>query len=340
MFKTRQLPAFAALASLLILGAESSTALAVDTIYEDKASNSSQNFQGSVSKKARPKVGLALGGGGARGAAHVGVLRILEQQGITIDYIAGTNVGAVVGGLYAAGISLDSMEEMFVKRSLLKAYLTVPLKVRILVIPLFSTSRLIGRKSLDGLYRGNRFRKFLNRYVPESERDLTDLKIPFGAVTFDLIDGEVKVLKEGNLGKVLQASSAIPVLRKPVKMKTSSGDNHLFVDGGVAVNLPVKQVREMGADVVIAVNLNDSRTASKESEFYKVGSVSHRVIQLHLKSIDKEQLENADLVIDPDVDGIGLISSSQKDAEYAIKAGESAALKELDKLHKLTKTGH
>lgn len=319
-----------------IIGIQST--LASDTVYEGSKNVPHQDK--SARKATRPKVGLALGGGGARGAAHVGVLRILEQQGINIDYIAGTNVGAVVGGLYAAGISLDSMEDMFVKRSLLKAYLTVPLKVRILVIPLFSASRLMGRRSLDGLYRGNKFRKFLNRYVPESERDLTDLKIPFGAVTFDLIDGKVKVLRKGNLGQVLQASSAIPVLRKPVRMKTASGDTHLFVDGGVSVNLPVKQVRDMGADVVIAVNLNDSKTASQEAEFYKVGSVSHRVIQLHLKSIDEKQLKAADIVIDPDVDGIGLISNSKKDAEDAIKAGEAAALARLDQLHKLTETGN
>ena len=286
--------------------------------------------------KSRPKIGLALGGGGARGAAHVGVLKVLEEQGITIDYIVGTNVGAVVGGLYSAGVSLDSIEEMFTKRSLMKAYLTVPLKVRILVIPLFSASRLLGRKSLDGLYRGNKFRKFLNRYVPESERDLQDLKIPFGAVAFDLIDGKAKVLTSGNLGSVLQASSAIPVLRKPVRLETTS-QKGLFVDGGVSVNMPVKQVREMGADLVIAVNLDDASNASKEEEFYKVGSVSHRVINLHLMAIDKDQLEAADVVINPNVDHIGLISSSKKDAKEAINAGEQAALKQIDQINKLIK---
>lgn len=278
----------------------------------------------------RPKVGLALGGGGARGAAHVGVLRVLEDQDIPIDYIAGTNVGAVVGGLYAAGVSLDSIEKMFTKRSLMKAYLTVPLKVRILVIPLFSISRSLGHRSLDGMYRGNKFKKFLNKYVPESERDIKDLKIPFGAVAYDLLEGKVKTLREGNLGKVLQASSAIPVLRKPVKLNES-----LFVDGGISANLPVKQVKAMGADIVIAVNLNDSTKRSKEEDFYKVGSVSHRVIALHLQTVDEDQVEAADLVIEPKVDSIGLISSSAKDAKNAISRGESAAMLKLDEINKL-----
>lgn len=279
----------------------------------------------------RPKIGLALGGGGARGAAHVGVLRMLDRQGIQIDYIAGTNVGAVVGGLYAAGVSVDSIEKMFTKRSLMKAYLTVPIKVRILVIPLFSLPRMLGRKSLDGLYRGGRFKKFLNKYVPESERDLKDLKIPFGAVAFDLIDGRPETLKEGNLGAVLQASSATPVLRKPVRL-----NDGLYVDGGVSVNLPVKEVRAMGADIVIAVNLNKEKKRKKEIEqFYKVGSVSHRIITLHLNSIDKNQLQKADLVIEPEVENIGLTSSSSKDAKKAIQSGEAATMAKLDEINKL-----
>lgn len=281
----------------------------------------------------RPKVGLALSGGGARGAAHVGVLRILEQQGIHIDYIAGTNTGAVVGGLYSAGVSIDYLEQMFTKRSLMHAYLTVPVKLRIVVIPLFYVPRMVGRKSFDGLYEGNRFRTFLNKYLPESEQDISDLKIPFGAVAVNLLDGKVDTLRSGNLGRALQASSALPVLRKPVKI----GDG-LYVDGGVSVNLPVKQVREMGADIVIAVSLDDEPDLTvKESEFEKVGSVSHRVLTMHLSSVDREQLKAANVVIRPEVEKIGLMSTSAKDAKSAIDAGEHAALASIEAIKQLLK---
>lgn len=279
----------------------------------------------------QPKIGLALGGGGARGAAHVGVLHILEQQGVPIDYIAGTNVGAVVGGLYSAGVSISSLKEMFTRGTLMKAYLNVPLKLRLMGIPLVSTSRLLGHKSFDGLYRGEKFKSFLNKYVPESERDLEDLKVPFGAVTYDLINGEVKVLRKGNLGAVLQASSAIPVLRKPVQLGTEA-EPLLCIDGGVAVNIPVKEVREMGADIVIAVDLNDYARGSKLEEYYKPGSVSHRVIQAHLRSIDRGQLDNADIVIKPNVDHMGLMSRQPELARRAILEGENATMEKWEQI--------
>ena len=278
-----------------------------------------------------PKIGLALGGGGARGAAHVGVLHILEQQGVPIDYIAGTNVGAVVGGLYSAGVSISSLKEMFTRGTLMKAYLNVPLKLRLMGIPLVSTSRLLGHKSFDGLYRGEKFKSFLNKYVPESERDLEDLKVPFGAVTYDLINGEVKVLRKGNLGAVLQASSAIPVLRKPVQLGTEA-EPLLCIDGGVAVNIPVKEVREMGADIVIAVDLNDYARGSKLEEYYKPGSVSHRVIQAHLRCIDRGQLDNADIVIKPNVDHMGLMSRQPELARRAILEGENATMEKWEQI--------
>ena len=202
--------------------------------------------------------------------------------------------------------------------------------MRIFVVPIVSTTKLFGMKSYDGLYRGGKFRKFLNKYVPESEQDIKDLKIPFGAVSLDLIDGKVETIRTGNLGKVLQASSAIPILRKPVKLK-----NGLYVDGGVSVNLPVEQVKQMGADIVIAVNLDNTDEVVDEDQFYKTGSVSSRVISLHLKSIDKGQKALADIVIEPDVKNIGLISSSSKDAKQAITAGKQACMLKLDEINKL-----
>lgn len=276
-----------------------------------------------------PRVGLVLGGGGARGAAHVGVLKILEQEGIRIDYITGVNIGAVVGGLYSAGVSISYLEEMFTKKSLMRAYLTVPVNVRMLAVPLFIIPRLMGKRGYDGLYKGNKFRDYLNRYVPQSESDIEDSKIPFGAVALNLLDGKLTTLRTGNLGTALQASSAIPILRRPVKI-----NNGLYVDGGVTNNLPVSEAKAMGADIVIAVDLDDPGKTIKERDLTGIGSVSHRVVMLHLEHVDKQQAPLANVLIRPEVAEIGLMSESSKDARTAELAGERAALEALPAIKK------
>lgn len=268
----------------------------------------------------RPHIGLALGGGGTRGAAHVGVLRVLQREGVPIDLIAGTSMGAVVGGLYAGGVPVDSIGEKFAKKSLLRAFLTVPIPVRIAAVPLFYVPRLLGFKSYDGFYRGGRFRDYLNRSVPESHRDIEKLQIPFGAVALNLIDGQAYTIRTGNLGRALQASAAVPILRKPVLL-----DGKMFVDGGVTANLPVSQAREMGADIVIAVDVDERFQPVPDKTFKEIGSVAHRVMTLHLAKVDEDQLRDADVVIHPNVNGIGLVSMRESDVIDAIKAGERAA---------------
>jgi len=194
---------------------------------------------------------------------------------------------------------------------------------------------MVGERTYDGLYRGNKFRNFLNKYVPQSEQDLEDLKIAFAAVALDLVSGKEEAIKAGNLGKALQASSAIPVLRKPVKM-----DDKLYVDGGVMCNLPVRHAREMGADIVIAVDLDDPQRRAREQDFSAIGSVTQRVITLHLANIDRAQAAEADLLIRPRVADIGLMSSDKQDARHAIEAGERAALDTIEDIRKLLEKFH
>lgn len=268
----------------------------------------------------RARVVLALGGGGTRGCAHIGVLRVLEREGIPVDGIVGTSIGAIVGGLYAAGVKVDEIEHRMLNRSLLKAYQTVPIPIRVALIPIFFLPRCLGHQPLDGLYKGKRFRNYLNNCVPEADREIKALPIPFVAVASNLLDAKPFAITEGNLGLAIQASSAIPVLRRPVHMNGA-----LLVDGGLQANLPAKQAKQLGGDIVIAVDVDETFATLKEKDFHRIGSVGKRVINMVLAKVDEDQLSSADIVIHPVVNNISLLSSKSKDARYAIAQGEAAA---------------
>ena len=255
-----------------------------------------------------------------RAAAHVGVLKVLEEEGIPVDYIVGTSTGAVVGGLYSAGMTPMHIEEQFTKKKFMHAFLTVPLTLRVLVIPLFYTPKLIGIESYDGLYRGKKFANYLNKQLPMAERNIEDMRIPFGAVAVNLLDGKAETITKGNLSHALQASCAIPALRKPVQL-----GHGLYIDGGVLDNLPVERTKKMGADLVIAVDIDEKIVPLADPYFKKFGSVSHRVVTMHYAVIDQSEQASADYIIHPDVTGVGLISTDTNDAKKCVEAGEAAA---------------
>lgn len=280
------------------------------------------------SASSRPRIGLALGGGGTRGSAHIGVLRVLEKEGIKVDCVSGTSIGAIVGGLYCAGVSIDDIEKMFLNKKLLHSYQTVPIWVRLAVVPVFVLPHLVGYHHYDGLYRGNKFAHFIEKSVPRACRSIENLKIPFCAVASSLVDGKSHGFKSGCLARAIQASSAIPVLRRPVEI-----DKDLYVDGGIIDNLPVSYARELGADIVIAVDVDErfQRTGSKEDllQFTKIGSVGNRVISMILSRVDEDSVESADVLIQPKVNEISLLSESKKQAMEAIAQGEMSARAQL-----------
>ena len=199
----------------------------------------------------------------------------------------------------------------------MKSFMTVPLWVRILVAPIMVTPRLVGYHPYDGLYNGNKFRKYLNHSVPEAERHIEDLKTPFRAVAVNIVDGKLYTIGRGNLGYALQASSAVPGVRKPVEI------NHkLFVDGGFMANVPVTLAKEeFKPDIIIAVNVDERLNEVPLETFRKIGSVSKRMLTLDLSTMDEIQCKDADIVIHPNVDGIGLLSRSVKESRQAMDAG-------------------
>lgn len=177
------------------------------------------------------KVGLALGSGSARGWSHIGVIRALEEEGITVDYIAGTSIGALVGAVYASG-RIDLLEDavqQFSRKHILS--LSDP------VLP------------KSGLIDGVKIADFIHQYV--LDMPIERLPIPLAIIATDLNTGDEVILKEGNIVEAIRASISLPGIFKPVRK-----DDYLLVDGGLVNPVPVRTVREMGADLVIAVDLN------------------------------------------------------------------------------------
>ena len=224
----------------------------------------------------RKKVGVVLSGGGAKGFAHVGVLKVLEEAGIPIDYIAGTSMGAVVGGLYAAGYSSDLIDSLIKiqdwsylmrddiyrkhqhasRRDHQKRYIiSLPYQLK------FREKR--GKVTLPpGVYAGqNIYTLFLKLTAGyQHDLDFDDLPIPFGCVAADVRSGKEVVLREGSLPEAIRASMAIPGMFTPVEK-----DSMLLIDGGVINNFPVDLVRSMGADRVIGVIFPPDEEAIEKS---------------------------------------------------------------------------
>ncbi len=258
--------------------------------------------------KDRPKIGLALSGGGARGMAHVGVLKALEEKNIPIDYIAGTSMGSIVGGLYATGMSPKDLEwaiksvdwDNALKPSpkrILKDYQQRQEEKDYFADLEIGISK-DGARSGTGLASDHKVMLELQRLVGTfNEKDFNQFPIPYRAVTTDLNEGEPYVIDHGDLAMAMRASMAVPLVFGPVKHH-----DRMLVDGGMLNNLPVDVVRAMGADIVIAVNI--SSPLAQVNEQSSVVAVTYQSIDVALVQNTKKSLKLADIVIQPELDGI------------------------------------
>lgn len=252
----------------------------------------------------RPKVGLVLGGGGAKGAASVGVLKYVEEAGIPIDYIVGTSIGAIIGGLYSVGYRSAQLDSLFRNMDWEE---------------LFSGS-VSGKQQITDV-----FESWLN--LPDSV-DFDSLPIPFRCVATDISTTQEVILSRGNMAKALRASMAIPGAFKPVRW----GDM-LLVDGGMHNNLPVDVAKEMGADVIIAIDLtqnkHEDRTFSLKETFGIGGILDWLVSRPDWKKYN-ENVKKADIYINPDLKGYDATSFSPRDIKNMIFIGEEAGKAALD----------
>lgn len=267
-----------------------------------------------VKEKKYKKVGLALSSGGWRGLAHLGVIKALVRHGVPIDYIAGSSAGALIGGMYDALEDVDKVEEII-----------GGLRYRDLA-KVFSDPY-----SSSGILKGDKVSKFLRGYI--KDKKMEDLKIPFGAVTTDLKTGETVVLKKGGVVEGIRASMSVPLVFEPVQY-----GERLLVDGGASTPVPVGVVREMGAEVVIGVNLYGHAFPIENWEDDRLGRVEVAKLSYHLviHQLAKKDVEEADLAIEPKVVERGFnIFFKVVHNEEAIKKGEEAVEMMIDDIKKL-----
>lgn len=284
-----------------------------------------------------PKIGLVLSGGAAKGIAHIGVLRVLEEIGITPDYITGTSMGAVVGGLYALGYSASEISELNAKADWGKLLSDkIPLNQvvfeekeeynrYIFGIPI----RNYEFKLPSGVIEGQQLGKFFSEQMwPMTYTENYDsLPIPFHCMAVDLISGKMVEFKSGNLTESVRASMSIPSLFSPESIDTA-----LFVDGGVLRNFPVSEVLEMGADIVIGVYVGFDEHVTKEDLFSLSDVLSRATVFVGIED-SKTQMHLVDLLIQPDLKGLGA-SDFAKSKEIDI-LGEVSALEMQKILYKL-----
>jgi NTE family protein len=283
----------------------------------------------------RPKIGLVLGGGGALGFAHIGVLRVLEEARVPIDYIAGTSMGSIIGGLYACGMSPDEIEsflgsldwnevmsdktprrDLFFRRKIEdQRYL-------------FEMGAGFGRPKMgSGMAAGQKLNNVI-QYMTLRSSSITNfdnLPIPFRAVATDLESGTPYVIDHGNLSRAMRASMAVPGAFTPAKL-----DGHLLVDGGIVNNLPVDVAKAMGADVIIAVDVGSSGDKVEAKELRSLGAILGRTYAIAQRPEQIKNFKSADIGIQPPL--LGFTASQFDGLAKIAPEGEKAAREKLGAL--------
>ncbi len=269
-------------------------------------------------KLRRKKIGLALGSGGARGLAHIGVIRALERHNIPIDYIAGSSIGAVVGGFYSATKDIEWVQKVLTgndRRQLFELFWD---------LAVFKGGILKGDKGVKF------FRNKLTEKTGLEEVTFDDLKLKFAAVATDLECGEAVIIRYGNLLGALRASYSIPFLFQPVL-----SNSRLLADGGLSQPVPVNVVRDMGADVVIGVNL-DAHFPMQNIKKVNMASLASPLLNIVRHNLAAKDLQMADVKVEPNITNASLLGIRHfLAADEFIGKGEEAMENEIKKLKKL-----
>lgn len=289
---------------------------------------------------ANPKIGLSLSGGGAKGFAHIGVLKVLDSLGVKVDYISGTSMGAIVGGLYASGYTGKDIEKIvletdfynlisnqnnraessFFDKNVDKYLLKVPIKKGKVTLPSSISS---GQKNIYLL-------KELFKNVA-NVNDFSQLPIPFLCVATNLESGATKVFEKGDISEAIMASSAFPSLMDPVKI----GDS-IYVDGAMTVNFPSEFLKKKGIDIVIGVDLNQG--LNKKDNINSIVDILNQVIDFGIVKETQNQKKFTEVYIHPALGELGVTSFDEK--EKILKLGFDEAMKYVDFFNKLPKKNY
>lgn len=281
----------------------------------------------------KPKIGLVLSGGGAKGFAHIGVLKVLEEAGVKIDYIGGTSMGAVIGGLYASGYNASQIDSIFqatnfnellndfIPRSSKNFYEKRNDELYALVLPFNKFKIGIPEALSKGMYNYNLLSR-ITRNVRHI-KDFNKLPIPFLCIGTNIETGEQVLLNKGNLAQAMIASSAFPSLFSPVEI-----DGKLLVDGGVINNYPIEEVLKLGADIIIGVDVQDDLLDRKQLK-----DATRILVQItNLQSIErmKRNVDKTDVYIKPDIKDYGVVSFDK--GKEIIRKGEEATFSVYEKI--------
>ena len=308
--------------------------------------------QDSTIVNSRPKVGLVLSGGGAKGAAHIGVLKYIEEAGIPIDYIAGTSMGSIIGGMYALGYSPDEIRNIissldwdrlisnnvdrrktsFIrKHESLNQSLIIPFSINTNEEELQSRSF---RNSLPkGIVSGDNLINLFNSLAVGYSDSIafSEFPTPFICIATNLINGEADILDKGIFTKSIRASMAIPVLFDPVKI-----GNTPYVDGGLVCNFPAEQCRAMGADYIIGVSMSPGLEENPDN----LSSILSQVKQLKEIITDKENGQYhklCDIFIRPELKGVGMLNFNAESVARITQSGYESASEQKEKFDALKK---
>ena len=249
-----------------------------------------------------PRIGLALGGGAARGFAHVGVIQVLEEAGIRPDLVVGTSAGSLVAALYASG--KNGAQLLRVAQTMEEAAFTD------WTLPIFSR----------GMLRGEALARYVNAQL--AGRLIQDMPLPLGIVATDLNSGQGVLFQRGDTGTAVRASSAVPALFLPVKIS-----GHEYVDGGLVSPVPVRYARQMGAELVIAVDISSPPEGNLAGDTLQILLQTFAIMG---KSINSYELRDADVLVRPGL--LGVQSADFHARLRSIEAGRQAMLKALPQL--------
>lgn len=280
------------------------------------------------------KFGLVLSGGGARGLAHIGVIKALEEIGATPSVITGASMGGIIGGLYSMGYSPEEMTRLlgnldFDRLLDSRAPFASPARESKHFRNIFMQTSLFGLFTRMSIDSGRKIRVMLRELT--GEKDFKDLKIPFACVAVDLISAKKVVLKEGKLYKALYATAAIPPYLEPLEY-----EGMLLTDGGILSNAPCEVARSMGATKVVAVDVNTRQTLRKKENFRHAFDVILRVLDIALDTIYVEELKKSDFLINVSMDFD--IFDFESGQEIVLRGYEEAS-KRLNDLKKFLVTG-